>query len=172
MPDGDHTKIIRARLGAEAPALSRGPFVLASGEVIGHHDGYARFTIGQRRGLPGGFREPMFVVGIRPADRAVVIGPREQLLGRGLVISEVNWLVETPLGVGSALAVQIRHRATPASASIIRVGVDEVELALDDPVAAITPGQSAVLYDGERVLGGGVIERGFGARPSLPVLAA
>ncbi|MGH7638296.1 MAG: aminomethyltransferase beta-barrel domain-containing protein, partial [Gemmatimonadaceae bacterium] len=172
VPDGDHTKIIRARLGADAPALSRGPFVLASGEVIGHHDGYARFTIGQRRGLPGGFREPMFVVGIRPADRAVVIGPREHLLGRGLVVREVNWLVENTFVTGSPLAVQIRHRATPASASILRVGADDVELALDDPVAAITPGQSAVFYDGDRVLGGGVIERAAGVRTSLPVLAA
>ena len=56
VPDGDHTKIIRQRLGADAPALSRGPFVLLDGTVVGEHDGFARFTIGQRRGLPGGFR--------------------------------------------------------------------------------------------------------------------
>jgi tRNA-uridine 2-sulfurtransferase len=171
VPDGDHTRIIRSRLGADAPALSRGPFVLSTGEVIGHHEGYARFTIGQRRGLPGGFREPMFVVGIRPGDRAVVIGPREQLLGRGLEVREVNWLVE-PRDVGSQLSVQIRHRATPAAATLIRRTNEEVELALDEPVAAITPGQSAVFYDGDRVLGGGVIERASGARGALPVLAA
>jgi tRNA-specific 2-thiouridylase len=171
VPDGDHTKIIRSRLGPDAPALSRGPFLLATGEVIGHHDGYARFTIGQRRGLPGGFREPMFVVGIRPDDRAVVIGPREQLLGRGLVVREVNWLVD-PVDVGSPLAIQIRHRAPAASATLIRRADDEVELALDEPVSAITPGQSAVFYVGDRVLGGGVIERASGMRPSLPVLAA
>ena len=171
VPDGDHTKIIRSRLGADAPALSPGPFVLATGEVIGHHDGYARFTIGQRRGVPGGFREPMFVIDIRPADREVVVGPREQLLGRGLVLREVNWLVDA-WQVGSQLAVQIRHRAVPAAATIIRRTADEVELALDEPVAAITPGQSAVFYDGDRVLGGGVIERASGHRAALPVLAA
>ena len=171
VPDGDHTRIIRSRLGADAPALSRGPFMLTTGEVIGHHDGYARFTIGQRRGLPGGFREPMFVVGIRPGDRAVVIGPREQLLGRGLVVREVNWLAD-PRDVGSLLAVQIRHRAAPAAATLIRRTNEEVELALDEPVVAITPGQSAVFYDGDRVLGGGVIERASGARAALPVLAA
>jgi tRNA-specific 2-thiouridylase len=171
VPDGDHTKIIRSRLGADAPALSRGPFVLSTGEVIGHHEGYARFTIGQRRGLPGGFREAMFVVGIRPGDRAVVIGPREQLLGRGLVVRDVNWLVD-PRDVGSLLAVQIRHRAAPAAATLIRKTNEEVELALDEPVAAITPGQSAVFYDGDRVLGGGVIERASGSRAALPVLAA
>ena len=171
VPDGDHTRIIRSRLGADAPALSRGPFVLATGEVIGHHDGYARFTIGQRRGLPGGFREPMFVIGIRPVDRAVVVGPREQLLGRGLVVREVNWLMNA-LEVGSPLAVQIRHRAAPAAATLIRWTGDEVELALEEPVTAITPGQSAVFYDGDRVLGGGVIERASGMRATLPVLAA
>jgi tRNA-specific 2-thiouridylase len=171
VPDGDHTKIIRARLGPDAPALSRGPFVLASGEVIGHHDGYARFTIGQRRGLPGGFREAMFVVDIRPVDRAVVIGPREQLLGRGLVVREVNWLVNAR-EAGSLLSVQIRHRAAPAAATLIRRTGDEVELALDEAVSAITPGQSAVFYDGDRVLGGGVIERAMGMRSTLPVLAA
>src|SRR6476661_3140788 len=96
VPDGDHTKIIRARLGSDAPALSRGEFVLSNGSVVGQHEGYARFTIGQRRGLPGGFHEPMFVVAIRPADRAVVIGPREELLGRGIIAREMNWLVDVP----------------------------------------------------------------------------
>src|SRR5947207_6465368 len=109
VPDGDHTKIIRKKLGSDAPALSRGPFVLSNGEVIGQHDGYARFTIGQRRGVPGGFREPMFVIAIRPADRAVVIGSREELLGRGLVVREVNWLTE-PAPPASPLSLQSQHR--------------------------------------------------------------
>jgi tRNA-specific 2-thiouridylase len=171
VPDGDHTKIIRKKLGPDAPALSRGPFVLSNGEVIGQHDGYARFTIGQRRGVPGGFREPMFVVAIRPTDRAVVIGPREELLGRGLVASEINWLTE-PAAVGAEVSVQIRHRAAPAAAHLIRDDGGEIELALDEPVAAITPGQSVVLYDADRVLGGGIIESARGQRASLPVLAA
>ena len=173
VPDGDHTKIIRKKLGAEAPALSRGPFVLSNGEVIGEHDGYARFTIGQRRGLPGGFREPMFVVAIRPDDRAVVIGPREELLGHGLVAREINWLTDSSRlsALGSRLSVQVRHRSSPAAAEVIRIDGDEVELALDEAIAAITPGQSVVFYDGERVLGGGVIESASHQR-SLPVLAA
>jgi len=173
VPDGDHTKIIRKKLGAEAPALSRGPFVLSNGEVIGEHDGYARFTIGQRRGVPGGFREPMFVVAIRPDDRAVVIGPREELLGHGLVAREINWLTDSSRlsALGSRLSVQVRHRSSPAAAEVIRIDGDEVELALDEAIAAITPGQSVVFYDGERVLGGGVIESASHQR-SLPVLAA
>jgi tRNA-uridine 2-sulfurtransferase len=83
----------------------------------------------------------------------------------------VNWLVD-PRESGSLLAVQIRHRAAPAAATLIRRTDEEVELALDEPVVAITPGQSAVFYDGDRVLGGGVIERASGSRAALPVLAA
>jgi tRNA-uridine 2-sulfurtransferase len=174
VPDGDHTKIIRSRLGADTPALSRGPVVLTTGEVVAQHDGYARFTIGQRRGLPGGFREPMFVVAIRPADRAVVIGPRSELLGRGVVAREVNWLVGSDRSrePGARMAVQVRHRAPAVPATLLRNDGAEIELALEEPVAAITPGQSLVLYDGERVLGGGIIERAGGLRTALPVLAA
>ena len=168
VPDGDHTKIIRQRLGADTPSLQPGAFVLSNGVQVGTHDGYARFTIGQRRGLPGGFREPMFVVELRPSDRAVVIGPREELLGRGVIAKEMNWLVDAP-PVGTHVGVQVRHRSTAAPATIIRLERDEIELALDEPVAAIAPGQSLVLYDDDRVLGGGIIE---GSRRALPVMAA
>jgi tRNA-specific 2-thiouridylase len=168
VPDGDHAKVIARELGADAPALSRGPFVRRDGTVVGEHEGFARFTVGQRRGLPGGFREPMFVVEIRPETRAVVIGPRPELLGKGVVAREVNWLAEPP-APGSELEVQIRHRARPARGTIVRIAGDEVEIALDEMVSAITPGQSMVLYDGAMVVGGGVIER---ARRELPILAA
>ena len=171
VPDGDHTKIIRARLGAEASALLPGPFVLSDGRVIGTHDGHARYTIGQRRGVPGGFPEPMYVVDIRPADRTVVIGPRHELLGSGVVAREMNWLVDPPVA-GAKVEIQIRHRATPAAAEIIRLDGEEIELALQEPVAAITPGQSLVVYEGDRVLGGGIIEASRRARGQLPVLAA
>ncbi len=172
VPDGDHAKVIAARLGADAPALARGPIVLADGRIVGEHQGYARYTIGQRKGLPGGFPEPMFVVAIRPESRAVVIGPRTELLGRGLVAREVNWLVDPAPRVGGPVEVQIRHRARPVPATLIRSEHDEIELALDEPASAITPGQSVVLYAGAVVLGGGIIERAAGARGALPVLAA
>lgn len=168
VPDGDHTKIIASRLGADAPALARGPIVLADGRVVGEHDGYARFTVGQRRGLPGGFREAMFVTAIRPDERAVEIGPRDALLGRGITAAEMNWLARPP-GLGSHVEVQVRHRSPPARAEIIRIEGREVELALDEPVSAIAPGQSLVVYDGDRVLGGGIIERGARMRPGLPI---
>lgn len=170
VPDGDHARIVARELGADAPALAAGPIVTLDGRTVGEHAGFARYTIGQRRGLPGGFREPMFVVAIRPAERAVVIGPRAALLGRGLVAREVNWLADAP-APGARVLVQVRHRAPAVPAELLRRGDDEVELALDAPVAAITPGQSVVFYDEERVLGGGVIERAAGMR-GLPVLAA
>ena len=172
VPDGDHAKVIARRLGADTPSLSRGPVVLTDGRVVGEHDGYARFTVGQRRGVPGGFAEPMYVVAIRPSDRAVVIGPRDALLGRGVVAREMNWLVD-PLPLGSRVAIQVRHRAQAVPAEIVRLDGEEIELALEAPVSAITPGQSLVLYDGDRVLGGGIIERGgAAARQTLPVIAA
>ena len=168
VPDGDHAKVIARELGADAPALSRGPFLRRDGTVVGAHDGHARFTVGQRRGLPGGFREPMFVVEIQPATRAVVIGPRSELLGKGVVAREVNWLVDVP-APGTEVEVQIRHRAPPARGTLVRVDAVEIEIALEEAVSAITPGQSLVLYAGSTVLGGGVIER---SRRALPVMAA
>ncbi len=174
VPDGDHAKVIARHLGADAPALSPGDFVTSDGTVVGRHDGYARFTIGQRRGLPGGHREAMFVIAIRPGTCEVVIGPRDELLGRGVIAREVNWLVDEAPSVGSHVQLRVRHRATPAAAEVLRLDGEEIELALDEPVAAITPGQSLVIYDGERVLGGGIIESAVGARvasrTALPVV--
>ena len=168
VPDGDHAKVIARELGADTPSLARGPFVRRDGTVVGEHAGYARFTVGQRRGVPGGFREPMYVVEIVPTTREVVIGPRNELLGKGVVAREVNWLVAPP-ELGSEVEVQVRHRARPARGTLVRVDGDAVEIALDEAVSAITPGQSLVMYDGSVVLGGGVIER---SRRALPVRAA
>jgi tRNA-specific 2-thiouridylase len=172
VPDGDYARVLERHLGADAPALARGPIVTSDGRVVGEHDGFAHYTVGQRRGLPGGYPHAMYVVAIRPAERAVVIGPREELMGRGVVARGVNWLVEREPAVGDRVSCRVRHRTAPARAEIVRLERDEVELALDEPVAAITPGQSLVLYDGERVLGGGIIEGSRRTKASLPVLAA
>jgi len=179
VPDGDYMKILRGRLSSDSPALTRGPILTSDGRHVGDHEGFAAYTIGQRRGVPGGFRIPMYVVGIRPEDRAVVIGPREELLGRGVIAREVNWLADAP-AVGATVRVRVRHRAQLAQGELIRISGDEIEIALDEPVSAITPGQSIALYDGERVLGGGFIERASNAaederrssRARLPILAA
>ncbi|MHB1297149.1 MAG: tRNA 2-thiouridine(34) synthase MnmA [Gemmatimonadaceae bacterium] len=169
VPDGDYVKVLERELPADAPALAPGPIVTSDGTVVGMHDGFARFTVGQRRRLPGGSSEPMFVVALRPADRAVVIGPREELLGRGLVARGVNWLVAEAPVAGAPVQVRIRHRARLVPGTVLRVDGTEIEVALGEAVNAITPGQSVVFYDGDVVLGGGVIEM---SRRGLPVMAA
>jgi tRNA-specific 2-thiouridylase len=158
VPDGDYVEVLRRELGEGAPALLPGKIVTSDGRVVGDHDGFARYTIGQRRGLPGGSGEPMYVVALRPARREVVIGPREQLLGVDVSASGVNWLVAEPAREGDEVQVRIRHRAALAPAMVTRVGDGTVSLVLREPVSAISPGQSLVLYDGTRVLGGGFID--------------
>jgi tRNA-uridine 2-sulfurtransferase len=159
VPTGDYLPILEQRLPEGAPALQPGPIRTTAGKVIGEHAGFARYTIGQRRHLPGGFAEPMFVVAIEPDERAVIIGTANELFGHRVVLEDVNWLVETPLAEGDACQVQVRYRAQAAPARIAECGDDGRTLVLDltDPVRAITPGQSGVLYDGDRVLGGGII---------------
>jgi tRNA-specific 2-thiouridylase len=171
VPDGDYARILEQRLPAGAPALTRGPIITSSGTVVGEHNGFARYTIGQRRGVPGGFTDPMYVIAIDPVRRAVVIGSREELLGNGIVARETNWLADAP-EVGASVSIRVRHRATLARAEIVRIDGDEIELALDEPVSAITPGQSVVFYDGTTVLGGGLIEASRRQRTRLPVIAA
>ena len=157
VPDDDYVGVLERHLPADAPALVPGPLVSTAGEVIGEHQGYARYTIGQRKGLPGGFAEPRYVVAIRPERREVVIGTAEELEGHRVRLEELNWLAD-PLAPGDACEVQVRHRARAMPATVLGAGDESLELALATPVRAITPGQSGVLYGaGGRVLGGGVI---------------
>ncbi|HEY3287349.1 MAG TPA: tRNA 2-thiouridine(34) synthase MnmA [Gemmatimonadaceae bacterium] len=157
VPDGDYVQILRRELGDGAPALSPGRIVTTTGEVLGEHEGFARYTIGQRRGLPGGSADPLYVIALRPETREVVVGPREDLLGTHLSASGINWLVDSPPRAGDEVQVRVRHRAALAPAVIDAITGDAVSVTLHAPVSAITPGQSAVLYDGTRVLGGGFI---------------
>jgi tRNA-specific 2-thiouridylase len=158
VPTGDYLPVLESRLPADAPALQPGPIRTTAGDVIGEHRGFARFTVGQRRGLPGGFAEPMFVIAIAPEERAVIVGTADELLGRRVVLEEVNWLAE-PLAPGASCEVQVRYRAPAVPARVAEVASDGQALTLDltEPVRAISPGQSGVLYDRTRVLGGGVI---------------
>ncbi|HXL52645.1 MAG TPA: tRNA 2-thiouridine(34) synthase MnmA [Gemmatimonadales bacterium] len=157
VPDDDYVSVLERHLPAEAPALSPGPLVTAGGAVVGEHAGFARYTIGQRRGLPGGFREPMYVVAIRPETREVVIGPGDQLFGHTVTLAEVNWLAD-PLAPGDSVLVQCRYRAAAVPGRVRELGAGTIALDLAQPVRAITPGQSGALYDGDgRLLGGGVI---------------
>jgi tRNA-specific 2-thiouridylase len=156
VPDDDYVSVLERYLPADAPALARGDLVTTTGEVIGEHEGYARYTIGQRRGLPGGFSKPLYVVGISPAERRVVVGSEEDLLGTRVALEYPNWLA-APLAPGDRCAVQVRYRSRAVPARVTRSDEDRIGLELTEPARAITPGQSGVLYDGDRLLGGGVI---------------
>lgn len=156
VPDNDYAGVLRRYLGDDHPALSPGAFVEESGRVVGEHEGYARFTVGQRKGLPGGYAEPMFVLEIRPETRQVVIGPRESLAASSLRAGGANWLSDPP-EAGEEVGVRIRHGAAVVPARVLEASDDAFALELALPQRAVTPGQSAVLYREGLVLGGGVI---------------
>lgn len=157
VPGDDYVQVLEQHLPAGSAALTPGPLVSTTGETLGEHGGYARYTIGQRRGLPGGASGPRYVVAIRPASREVVIGGADDLLGHQLRLEELNWLAD-PLQAGDQCLVQARYRAAAVPAIVHSMDAASLGLVLSTPVRAITPGQSGVLYaaDGQ-VLGGGVI---------------
>ncbi len=160
VPTGDYRDLLRRRLDGAHPALEPGAIVATDGRELGRHEGFAGFTVGQRRGLGGGFSEPMYVVEIRPGAREVVVGTREEL-GRDVVrVGELNWVEAEPPVPGARVSVQLRYRAPAVEAEVEAVG-DELLLRLREPQPAVTPGQSAVLFTGDRVLGGGRIERAW-----------
>jgi tRNA-specific 2-thiouridylase len=157
VPDDDYAAVLEQHLPPDAPALSPGAFVSSDGAVLGEHCGYGRFTIGQRKGLPGGASAARYVVDIRPATREVVIGGADELARTAVRLAETNWLAD-PLTPGSRCEVQLRYRARAIAATVCAVDADVLELELDHPARAVAPGQSGVLYGAEgRVLGGGVI---------------
>jgi tRNA-specific 2-thiouridylase len=155
VPDGDHARLIRER----RPQLqTAGTFVDSSGRVLAKHDGYERFTIGQRKGLnyAGGSRR--YVLEIIPQTRQVVLGDREGLLAHGLTASKVNWLLDRP-PVSIRCTAKIRYRHPGAAATVRALAENTAEVSFDEPQSAIAPGQAVVFYDRDRVLGGGWIDR-------------
>lgn len=168
VPAGDYRELLRRRLPARHPALEPGPIVTRAGEVLGEHGGYAGFTVGQRRGLGGGFPESLYVLEVRPRHREVVVGTKDELFSTRMEVEGANWLTASLPGEGEAVEVQIRHRA-PAVVAWIE-SVDEprgiLRLRFRDPQRAVTPGQSAAVFRGERLLGGGRITRAIPAEES------
>lgn len=156
VPDGDYPRFLGKRLGAEHAALAPGALVTTTGEVIGEHDGYARYTVGQRKGLGGGRALPLYVLGSRPDRREVVVGTLHELHRPGATIGELNWLAAPP-SPGDAVQVQIRHRARAVPARVAEVSGESITLTFESPQRAVSPGQSAVMFDGDVVLGGGRI---------------
>ena len=148
VPDGDYGGLVR-KLRPEAAAP--GDIVDLTGSVIGQHRGVAGFTVGQRRGIEiGGTPEPLYVIRIDAAARRLVVGPRQALAVRAARLSEVNWLGEA---FGGELSVKVRSLSRPVPARF-----DGVSVQFDTPEYGVAPGQAAVLYDGDRMLGGGWIE--------------
>ncbi len=153
VPDDDYIALLRDR----APqALTAGEIVNSAGEVLGRHEGYASFTIGQRRGLGVAGGVPLYVTHIDPAEARVTIGPREEVLSRRLTASGANWHVDVPEQFNAIVQIRYRHCGVPATVRLTGADTFEVEFAEDVP--AITPGQAAVVYDGQVVLGGGWID--------------
>ena len=153
VPDKDYARLVRERLG---PRVSPGEIVDVDGKVVGTHEGIVGFTIGQRRGVRVAMGEPVYVVEIDPAAHRVVVGPAERLLVGEFDAHNFNWLSTPPEGP-FACGVQIRYNSTPKPATVTINGRFSVHVAFDEPQRAVTPGQCAVLYDGDVVLGGGWI---------------
>jgi tRNA-specific 2-thiouridylase len=143
VPTGDYAGFLGKRLGADHPSLSPGALVTSSGEVIGEHDGYARYTVGQRRGVGGGNAQRLYVIGARPEKREVIVGTIEDTLAGSVVVGETNWLGEPPRD-GEPVGVQIRHRAEAAAARVVAAEENRVRLSFRTPQRAVAPGQSAV----------------------------
>jgi tRNA-specific 2-thiouridylase len=156
VPTGNYVDVLEKRLGDDHPALAPGKLVTPSGETVGEHSGYARYTVGQRRGLGGGRGLPLYVIGTRPERREVVVGTLEDLHRTEVRIAELNWLADAP-APGDALRVQIRHRAKAVEARVAALADGEIVLEFAQPQRAVTPGQSAVMFRDDVVLGGGRI---------------
>jgi tRNA-specific 2-thiouridylase len=156
VPQGSYARLVE-ELRPEAG--KSGAIVDTRGRVLGHHRGIARFTVGQRRGLGIAAAEPLYVLRLDPEDRRVVVGPRAALCETRLFLGEMNWLGPRPVA-GMAVMAKLRSTQPPVSARIyFGFNSEDAELVLDAPAGAVAPGQAAVLYDGERVLGGGWIRR-------------
>jgi tRNA-specific 2-thiouridylase len=155
VPDGDHARLIRERRPTRATA---GNVVDPDGNVLGEHDGYERFTIGQRKGLGIATDRKRFVLEIVPESNTVVLGDRVDLLSSALIASKINWLIDPPSSEMLACTAKIRYRhsAAPATVSTLPDRCARVEFA--EPQSAITPGQAVVFYRGNQVLGGGWID--------------
>jgi len=159
VPDGDYKRFLSAYLAEAGEALpdTAGDLVTAAGEVLGHHAGIHHFTVGQRKGLGVATGSPLYVIAVNGAARQVVVGPDTALWSRTLVARKLNWIALPELRAAMRVAIKIRHRHEPASATIVPTAPDEVTATFDEPQRAITPGQAAVFYDNDTVVGGGWI---------------
>jgi tRNA-uridine 2-sulfurtransferase len=154
IPDGDTAGFVDRHL----PAADRsGDIVDSGGAVLGQHRGLHRLTVGQRKGLGLATGTPMYVLKLEPAESRVVVGPREELGGRELTATDVNWIAGAPPEGPRQFTARIRHRHQDAPATVTPDGLNRASVTFTDPQMAITPGQAVVFYDGDDVVGGGWI---------------
>jgi tRNA-specific 2-thiouridylase len=165
VPGGDYKRFLEAYLseqrsgstGGDRDTLA-GEMVTSDGKVIGEHAGVHNFTVGQRKGLGIATGSPLYVIQIKNDTRQVVVGKDEELYSRTLRTHRVNLISTDELREPMRVAVKIRHKHQPAAALIESAGPNEILVTFDEPQRALTPGQAAVFYDGDIVVGGGWIE--------------
>ena len=156
VPDGDYAKIIAARTGKEPQP---GPFLDLNGNVVGTHRGIIHYTVGQRRGLRMPSDGKIYVVRILPEQNAVVVGPDSALYTNECFVANMHWISGEAPAFPYRCSAKTRYRQPERPCTVYPAGQSGVRLVFDEPLRAITPGQSAVLYDGDTVLGGGIIAR-------------
>ena len=159
VPGGDYKKFMDAYLEEQGETLpdTSGEVVTTSGDVLGHHGGIHNFTVGQRKGLGVATGSPLYVLEVRGDKRQVVVGSNEELASDTLRARQLNWISIADLDQPMRVKVKIRHRHEAADALIEKSSADEVTAKFDSPQRAVTPGQAAVFYDGDVVVGGGWI---------------
>ena len=156
VPDGDYASFIERFTGKEYPG---GDYTDREGNVIGHHKGYIHYTIGQRKGLGVAFGEPRYVSAINPGKNTVTLVTDKELYTDTVTVSEMNWISGEIPSSPVRCKAKIRYRHTETDCTVYPDG-GGARIVFDEPVRAVTPGQSAVLYDGDTVLGGGKIVSG------------
>ncbi|MFW5708779.1 MAG: tRNA 2-thiouridine(34) synthase MnmA [Chloroflexota bacterium] len=154
--DGDYRRFLR---DFSPDIMQPGPIVLKTGEVVGEHMGLSNYTIGQRKGLGVTYPEPLYVIATNPYRNALIVGTKDDLGKDQLTAKRMNWTSGTGPAEPFRAAVKIRYKATPAPALITPLDEMRVHIRFDEPLRDITPGQGAVIYDGDICLGGGIIER-------------
>ena len=159
IPGGDYKRFIDAYLEEQGEALpdTAGELVSASGRPQGKHEGVHNFTVGQRKGLGVASPSPLYVISIDRDSKRVTVGAEQELLRGTLRARQLNWISIPVLSGEMRAQVKIRHRHEPTWATLRPSGNDEVEVTFDEPVRAVTPGQAAVFYSGDEVIGGGWI---------------